>query len=101
MTPSPTVPPIDEVLKTAIEATAREDGGSPLLGVGATISKTHPSFDSRNYGYSKLGDLVREQDYLEVNEVRASDGSNTAALYVRLKRARAGVAKDVPRAARS
>jgi uncharacterized LabA/DUF88 family protein len=94
VTPSPTVPPLEEVLTTAIEATAREDGWSPLSGVGAIIGKTHPSFDSRNYGFSKLGELVRKQDYLEVNEVRAGDGPNTAVLYVRLKGVQAGASKE-------
>jgi uncharacterized LabA/DUF88 family protein len=97
---SPMVPPLEEIIKTAIEATARENGWSPLSGVGAIISKTHPSFDSRNYGFSKLGELVRKQDFLEVSEVPTSDGSNNVALYVRLKGAQPGAPMDARRAAR-
>jgi uncharacterized LabA/DUF88 family protein len=97
---SPMVPPLEEIIKTAIEATARESGWSPLSGVGAIISKTHPSFDSRNYGFSKLGELVRKQDFLELSEVPASDGSNNVALYVRLKGAQPGAPRDTLRAAR-
>jgi hypothetical protein len=63
------VPPLEEILEPAIEATAREDGWSPLAGVGSTIGKTHPSFDSRNYGFSTLGELVRNQAFLEVSQV--------------------------------
>ena len=96
---SPTVPPLEEIIKTAIEATARESGWSSLSGVGAIISKTHPSFDSRNYGFSKLGELVRKQDFLEVSEVPTSDGSNNVALYVRLKVAQPGAPGDAPPAA--
>ena len=91
---SAAVPPLEEILRTAIEATARENGWSPLSGVGSLISKTHPSFDSRNYGYSKLGELVRKQAFLEVSEVPTSDGSNNVALYVRPKGAQPGAPGD-------
>jgi uncharacterized LabA/DUF88 family protein len=94
------VPPLEEIIGPAIEATAREDGWSPLSGVGAIVSKTHPSFDSRNYGVSKLGELVRKQAFLEVSEVPASDGSRNVILYVRRKRAQHGAPADAPRAAR-
>jgi uncharacterized LabA/DUF88 family protein len=94
------VPPLEEILRPAIEATAREDGWSPLSGVGANISKTHPSFDSRNYGFSKLSELVRKQGFLEVSQVPASDGSRHVVLYVRLKGAQPGAPADAPQAAR-
>jgi uncharacterized LabA/DUF88 family protein len=97
---SPTVAPLKEIIRTAIEATARESGWSPLSGVGAMISKTHPSFDSRNYGFSKLGELVRKQDFLEVSEVPSGDGSNNVTLYVRLKSAQLGAPAHAPHAAR-
>ncbi len=97
---SSTVPPPDEIIRTAIEATARESGWSPLSAVGAMISKTHPSFDSRNYGFSKLGELVRKQDFLEVSEVPTSDGSNNVTLYVRVRGAQPRAAGDAPQAAR-
>jgi uncharacterized LabA/DUF88 family protein len=94
------VPPLDEILRPAIEATAREGGWSPLAGVGSTIGKTHPSFDSRNYGFAKLGELVRNQPFLEVSEVPASDGSRNVVLYVRIKGAQSGVPVETPRTAR-
>lgn len=88
------VPPLEEILRPAIEATAREGGWSPLAAVGSAIGKTHPSFDSRNYGFSKLGELVRSQGLLEVNEVPAGDGSRNVVLYVRLKGAQPGAAAE-------
>lgn len=45
-------------LHNAIEATSDETGWAHLGGVGSTISKQAPEFDSRNYGYGKLSDLV-------------------------------------------
>jgi len=83
--PDARVPPLEQILRPAIEATARESGWSHLGAVGSTISKTHPSFDERNYGFSKLGELVRQQKFLEVSEVPAGDGSRNVVLYVRLK----------------
>lgn len=94
------VPPLAEVIKPAIEATAREDGWSPLAAVGSTIGKTHSSFDARNYGYSKLGELVRNQQFLEVSEIPASDGSRNVVLYVRLKGVRPGAPAQAPQATR-
>jgi uncharacterized LabA/DUF88 family protein len=77
--------PLEPMLRAAIEASAREDGWSALSGVGSMISKNNPSFDPRNYGCLKLGELVKEQPYLEVKEVPASDGSANVHLYVRTK----------------
>jgi hypothetical protein len=77
--------PLEPMLRTAIDASAREDGWSALSGVGSMILKNNPSFDSRNYGCQKLGELVRKQDYLEVKEVPTSDGSTNVTLFVRLK----------------
>jgi len=94
------VPPLKKIIRPAIEATARESGWSPLSVVGANISKTHPSFDSRNYGFSKLSELVRKQAFLEVSEVPASDGSRHVVLYVRVKGAQPSAAADTPKAAR-
>jgi hypothetical protein len=47
------------------------------------ILKNSPSFDPRNYGCQKLGELVRKQAYLEIKEVSAGDGSAIVHLYVR------------------
>lgn len=77
--------PLEQVIRPAVEATARDSGWSALSAVGSLIPKNHPSFDPRNYGYPKLGELVRKQPYLEVKEVPVGDGSTTVHLYVRLK----------------
>ena len=50
--------------------------------------KNSPSFDPRNYGCQKLGELVRKQPYLEVKEIPVGDGSTNVYLYVRLKTAK-------------
>lgn len=81
----PVPAPLAPMVRAAIDASAREDGWSPLSSVGAMIVKNHPSFDPRNYGCQKLGELVRKQNYLEVKEVPASDGSTNVRLFVRRK----------------
>jgi uncharacterized LabA/DUF88 family protein len=79
------IPPLEPMLRAAIDASARDDGWSPLSSVGSMLLKNNPSFDPRNYGCPKLGELVRRQTYLEVREVPASDGSTNVHIFVRAK----------------
>lgn len=62
------LPDLRELLTHAVRESTRESGWASLATVGGLIGKSNASFDSRNYGYSKLSDLVRNQDYLEVKE---------------------------------
>ena len=77
--------PLEPMIRTAVTATARDDGWSTLSAVGSMIAKNSPSFDPRNYGYQKLGELVRKQTYLEVKDLSAGDGSSNVHVSVRLK----------------
>lgn len=54
-------------LHSAIEATSDETGWAHLGGVGSTISKQAPEFDSRNYGYAKLSGLIEAIGLYEVS----------------------------------
>jgi uncharacterized protein (TIGR00288 family) len=65
------------LLLPAVEATAKEDGWATLSAVGQYVVNTNPTFDSRNYGYSKLSLLVRDVPQLEVNEVTSASGLTT------------------------
>lgn len=76
---------VEPLIRIAIAATAKENGWAPLSAVGSMIVKNSPSFDPRNYGHQKLGELVRRQTYLEVKEVPVGDGSTNVHLYTRLK----------------
>lgn len=77
--------PLKPLLTAAIAGAAREDGWAPLSNVGSLIVKSHPSFDPRNYGCAKLGELVRRQPYVKVKKVTATDGSPNAQIYLRIK----------------
>jgi len=83
--------PLEPMIRTAVAATARDNGWATLSAVGSMIMKNSPSFDPRNYGCQKLGELVRKQAYLEVKQVKAArvgDGPANFVLHVRLKAAK-------------
>ncbi|MEZ5278056.1 MAG: NYN domain-containing protein [Opitutaceae bacterium] len=60
------------VLRNAVEAAADEDGWARLGPVGSHISN-QGSFDSRNYGFSKLSDLFSAIDLFEVEKTRKNN----------------------------
>ena len=77
------VPAIRGILTPAVKATAADDGWAHLGAVGHHVVNQHPSFDSRNYGFAKLGLLVRKQPFLEVKDVPLGNGLNQ--VWVRLR----------------
>ncbi len=54
------------LLRNAVEASAGEDGWSPLGAVGQQIGN-QASFDPRNYGYRKLIDLIEATQLFELD----------------------------------
>lgn len=68
------VPGAVDVLRPAIAATMRDDGWAALSAVGAYVVTNHPTFDARNYGFAKLGMLVRSLEAVEVKSVLAGGG---------------------------
>jgi uncharacterized LabA/DUF88 family protein len=66
------------LLRNAVEAEADDEGWAGLGAVGSHISK-QASFDSRNYGYAKLSDLIVAIGLFEVSK-------RDKGLYVRDKR---------------
>ena len=86
--PEPVVTkPIKGILLNAVTAAMRDDGWSLLSTVGSLISKTNPDFDARNYGFEKLGELVRAQTYLETKMVALNELTGTTQVSVRRKQA--------------
>jgi hypothetical protein len=43
-----------------------DDGWADLAAVGSLVRKQRPDFDSRNWGYAKLSELVRDIGLFEV-----------------------------------
>jgi len=73
---------LKKLIKEAIESASEEDGWANLGGVGSYIPRVDSSFDPRNYGFDKLGKLIRSLDYIEVQQKNIESGSNT---YIRYK----------------
>lgn len=73
------------LLRTAVEDSADDSGWAYLGNVGQNIAKKSPEFDSRNYGYKKLGELMDATDLFEKDE-RVQNNSPGKLLYFRDKR---------------
>ena len=70
------------LLRKAVSESCDESGWAALNRVGQLINN-QSSFDSKNFGYAKLGDLFRA---IDIFETKLSDSRNQ--LYVRNKRAK-------------
>jgi uncharacterized LabA/DUF88 family protein len=77
------------LLRGAVEAASDDDGWAHLGTVGGLISKQHPDFDSRSYGYGKLGELVAATTLFEIDRRSPGDGKPQVT-YVRDNRHRSG-----------
>lgn len=53
----------------AVDDSADDSGWAHLATVGGIISKKKPDFDSRNYGYKKLGELLDASTYFETKPI--------------------------------
>lgn len=75
---------IKKMLRLSVSDVADEDGWAFLGEVGNMILKKEPSFDPRNYGFSKLTPLLKELGMFEFDE-RNAKGSNVRHIYIRDK----------------
>jgi hypothetical protein len=81
--PAPPLPNLKRILSTAITSTSKNDGWSNLAEVGSYLIKSHAALDPRDYGHTKLGELVRNESYVDVKDVPGPTGQSQ--LWVRLK----------------
>ncbi len=75
-----------KLIQLSVSDVADEDGWAFLGEVGTMILKKKPSFDPRNYGFSKLTPLLKDLKIFEFDE-RQVNGSNVRHIYVRDKNA--------------
>lgn len=66
-----------KLLREGIDAASDDDGWANLSGVGSHVAKQEPAFDSRNWGYAKLVDLVTA---IEIFEVKRAAGQGVRVL---------------------
>jgi hypothetical protein len=62
------IPDLRRLLERAVSGTSHDDGWASLSSMANHITRVEPSFSVKDYGASKLVDLVRGQDYLEVEQ---------------------------------
>ncbi|HEY3685920.1 MAG TPA: NYN domain-containing protein [Streptosporangiaceae bacterium] len=73
------------LLRNAVEAASDDDGWAGLAAVGSIVTKQRPDFDSRNYGYDKLSELMEATTLFETERRSPGDGKPRV-LYARDKR---------------
>jgi uncharacterized LabA/DUF88 family protein len=76
--------PIDEqlieIIRESVEDLADEDGWAFLGEVGNLMLKKQPDFDPRNYGCSKLMQLIKETAAFEIDERSSEKGTRSIKL---------------------
>ncbi|MBO4927006.1 MAG: NYN domain-containing protein [Clostridiales bacterium] len=74
-----------DLIASSVSDLADEDGWAFLGDVGNLVNKKSPSFDARNYGFSKMSKLMQSLDFLEC-ELRVNEKNPQVKLiYVRNK----------------
>jgi uncharacterized LabA/DUF88 family protein len=73
--------PLISMLITALAASSDESGWATLAEVGSRVSKQIPEFDSRNYGYTRLSELVEATKTFELDR----SGKASKGVLIRLK----------------
>ena len=69
-------------LRNAVEAASDDDGWAQLASVGHILTQQRPDFDSRNWGYAKLSDLMTATSLFELDRRGSADGKQPV-LFVR------------------
>lgn len=62
------------LLRAGIVASADDDGWAHLGEIGSTIRKQSPDFDSRNWGYPKLSELIDAVGLFELDRIKGANG---------------------------
>ncbi|MCG8478758.1 MAG: NYN domain-containing protein [Spirochaetales bacterium] len=75
------------MVRNGIEDAADDTGWASLGVVGQKTANSNPDFDPRNYGYKKLGELVRAMQLFEIDE-RPMENSPAHDIYIRDKKKR-------------
>jgi hypothetical protein len=62
------IPDLRRMLERAVNGTAHDDGWASLSSVANHVTRVEPSFSVKDYGATKFIDLVRTQNYLDVDQ---------------------------------
>ncbi len=69
----------------ALEQSSDDVGWAMLSTFGSYLNKLQPDFDPRNFGFSKLSNLVSDNSDLFITEERTQPGTNNKQIYVRAR----------------
>ena len=75
------------LISSSIRDTSDDDGWAFLGDVGSLIQKKQPNFDSRNYGYEKLTQLIKAIGQFEIDQ-RETSKSRHKLIFVKNKESR-------------
>lgn len=75
---------VSEMIIVSVNDLADENGWAFLGDVGNLLLKKQPSFDSRNYGYQKLSQLIQAMDRFEI-EPRGTANAHVKHIFIREK----------------
>lgn len=70
------------LLRRAVDTASDDSGWARLSAVGTNIAKQSSDFDPRNYGYTKLGELVKATELFDIQK-RNSGVPQSKILYIR------------------
>lgn len=76
-------PKLIRLIKQSVTDLADDEGWAFLGEVGALIQKKRPSFDARNYGFSKLTPLIQATGKFEIDQ--RDGGGRYKLIYVKCK----------------
>lgn len=76
-------PKLIKLIRQSVTDLADDEGWSFLGEVGALIQKKQPSFDARNYGFSKLTPLIQATGKFEIDQ--RDGGGRYKLIYIRVK----------------
>ena len=74
-----------KLIKSSISDVADDAGWSFLGAVGNLIMKKRPDFDPRNYGFTKLSQMIRSMDGIESEERKNDKNPQSSLFYIRNK----------------
>ncbi|MGE4288528.1 MAG: NYN domain-containing protein [Salinivirgaceae bacterium] len=74
------------LIATTVDAVADEDGWAFLGDVGNLINKKMPSFDPRNYGFSKLTPFIKSLTRNFFIDERETERANIKHVYIKAKK---------------
>lgn len=72
-------------IQQALEQASDDSGWANLGAMGSYLTKLHPDFDTRLYGFKKLSDLVKSRRDVFLTEERPVPNTSQKVLYVRRK----------------